>query len=152
MYISTINKQSLSTTNFLIADIISLNCALTALNGFLPDEYQKTSIFLVWSRLNYSDLDPTFLGLMYNISKYNDIQIIAADMVTFLQQLSLNSFRSTDSNIEYFNEQPYQAYQGPLVPFQNICSMDPKNKKKCTEVAYLPWWANGPYSPSLGCY
>ena len=104
MYISTINKQSLSTTNFLIADIISLNCALTALNGFLPDEYQKTSIFLVWSRLNYSDLDPTFLGLMYNISKYNDIQIIAADMVTFLQQRSLNSFRSTDSNIEYFNE------------------------------------------------
>ena len=104
MSISTINKQSLSTTNFLVADIISLNCALTALNGFLPDEYQKTSIFLVWSRLNYSDLDPTFLGLMYNISKYNDIQIIAADMVTFLQQLSLNSFRSTDSNIEYFNE------------------------------------------------
>ena len=68
MYISTINKQSLSTTNFLVADIISLNCALTALNGFLPDEYQKTSIFLVWSRLNYSDLDPTFLGLMYNLS------------------------------------------------------------------------------------
>ena len=77
---------------------------MTALNGFLPDKYQKTSIFLVWSRLNYSDLDSTFLGLMYNISKYNDIKIIAADMVTFLQQVSLNSFRSNDSNIEYFNE------------------------------------------------
>ena len=128
MYISTINKQSLSTTNFLVADIISLNCALTALNGFLPDEYQKTSIFLVWSRLNYSDLDPTFLGLMYNISKYNDIQIIAADMVTFLQQLSLNSFRSTDSNIEYFNE--IQIYLKNFIFFKSYNPIALKNKSK----------------------
>ena len=104
MHISTINKQYLSTTNFLVADIISLNCALAALNGFLPDEYQKTSIFLIWNGLNYSELDPIFLGLMYDISKHNDIKMVAADMIAFLHQLSLNPVRATDSNIEHFNE------------------------------------------------
>ena len=28
----------------------------------------------------------------------------------------------------------------------------PGNLEKCQFFAYLPWWANGPYSPGVGCY
>ena len=40
-----------------------------------------------------------------------------------------------------------------LGPSQGIFSMDRKNKK-CYIFGYFPWWANGPYSPSVGprCY
>ena len=37
-----------------------------------------------------------------------------------------------------------------LGPFQANLSIGQKNVKNCINVAYFPWWANGPYSPNLG--
>ena len=40
--------------------------------------------------------------------------------------------------------------RGPLGPSHAIFSMDRKHQQKCSNFAYFPWWAKGPYSPGLG--
>ena len=40
-----------------------------------------------------------------------------------------------------------------LAPFRAILGHffhGPGKSKKCTKIAYFPWWADGPYSPGLG--
>ena len=59
------------------------------------------------------------------------------DRIVEWEVIDSAGFSINPPNIDNFNEQPYQAYQGPLVPFQNIRAT---NKTKIDRLqAYSQW-------------